>query len=177
MVRDEWNTDDDATYVWTNQDWVSDFYTCDALPEGVTGINGIMLVADVRKAENGSGTRNFTLLVYSESNERRQHVEWQHGHLGQHALEVLLGHLRARPRQIGGVGQRGLGCSADRHFILARWRDGSVSRRAPSLAGVGNAAIVHRGDEAPPAGAGRAAPAKTGHSGHAQSCSTCWRTR
>ena len=69
MVRDEWGTDDDATYVWTNEDWVSDFYTCDTLPEGVTGINGIMLVADVRKTESGAGTRNFTLLVYSESGE------------------------------------------------------------------------------------------------------------
>jgi hypothetical protein len=69
MVRDEWGTDDDATYVWTNEDWVSDFYTCDTLPEGITGINGIMLVADVRKTESGAGTRNFTLLVYSESGE------------------------------------------------------------------------------------------------------------
>jgi len=69
MVRDEWGTDDDATYVWTNEDWGSDFYTCDTLPEGVTGINGIMLVADVRKTESGAGTRNFTLLVYSESGE------------------------------------------------------------------------------------------------------------
>ena len=130
MVRDEWNTDDDATYVWTNQDWVSDFYTCDALPDGVTGINGIMLVADVRKAENGSWDAQLHPAGLFQLQQRRQHVEWQHGHLGQHALEVLLGHLRARPRQIGGVGQRGLGCRADRHFILARWRDGSVSRRA-----------------------------------------------
>jgi len=63
LVRDQNGPDDDATYVSTVWSWESDYYYCDPLPDGITDISGVALLADVRRT--GVVSMSFYVLAYS----------------------------------------------------------------------------------------------------------------